>query len=155
MIRTAAPSAIAIALLVTHAAAQSGGCCFFNGSCAVHTQLDCTSQGGTYAGHGTTCADCGPTGACCIVSWQGYGCHITYQMHCAGTFHPGGDCSRCCYANCDESTAPPVLNVADFSCFLQRYAAGDPYANCDPGAPPPLNVADFVCFLFRYAQGCP
>ena len=29
-----------------------------------------------------------------------------------------------CYANCDESTSPPVLNVQDFTCFLQRYAAG-------------------------------
>ena len=31
-----------------------------------------------------------------------------------------------CYANCDESTTPPVLNVADFTCFLQKYAAGCP-----------------------------
>src|SRR5262249_12430591 len=30
-----------------------------------------------------------------------------------------------CYANCDASTTPPVLNVADFSCFLNRFAAGD------------------------------
>jgi hypothetical protein len=28
------------------------------------------------------------------------------------------------YANCDKSTTPPVINVADFSCFLQRFAAG-------------------------------
>lgn len=31
-----------------------------------------------------------------------------------------------CYANCDASTNPPVLNVADFTCFLQKYAAGCP-----------------------------
>src|SRR5436190_2908970 len=30
-----------------------------------------------------------------------------------------------CAANCDGSTAPPVLNVADFTCFLQKFAAGD------------------------------
>jgi hypothetical protein len=27
-----------------------------------------------------------------------------------------------CYANCDASTIPPVLNVADFSCFLNQFA---------------------------------
>jgi len=31
-----------------------------------------------------------------------------------------------CYANCDSSTAPPVLNVQDFTCFLQKFAAGCP-----------------------------
>jgi hypothetical protein len=31
-----------------------------------------------------------------------------------------------CYANCDQSTIPPVLNVGDFTCFLQKYAAGCP-----------------------------
>jgi hypothetical protein len=61
-----------------------------------------------------------------------------------------------CYANCDASTSQPVLNVADFTCFLQRFAAGDAYANCDAStAPPVLNVADFTCFLQRFAAGCP
>ena len=61
-----------------------------------------------------------------------------------------------CYANCDASTVSPVLNVLDFSCFLNRYAAGDPYANCDGSTTPPvLNVLDFSCFLNRYAAGCP
>jgi hypothetical protein len=31
-----------------------------------------------------------------------------------------------CYANCDNSTTPPVLNVGDFTCFLQKYAQGCP-----------------------------
>ncbi|MEX2217827.1 MAG: proprotein convertase P-domain-containing protein [Phycisphaerales bacterium] len=61
-----------------------------------------------------------------------------------------------CYANCDNSTQAPVLNVADFGCFLTRYASGDPYANCDASTQPPvLNVADFGCFLTKYAAGCP
>ena len=61
-----------------------------------------------------------------------------------------------CYANCDNSTAQPVLNVADFTCFLQRFAAGESYANCDQSTTQPaLNVADFTCFLQRFAQGCP
>ena len=61
-----------------------------------------------------------------------------------------------CYPNCDHSTQPPVLNVADFSCFLTKYAAGDAYANCDNSTQPPvLNVQDFSCFLTKYAAGCP
>jgi DNA-binding beta-propeller fold protein YncE len=61
-----------------------------------------------------------------------------------------------CYANCDGSTQEPTLNVADFTCFLQRFAAGESYANCDNSTQQPvLNVADFTCFLQRFAQGCP
>ena len=61
-----------------------------------------------------------------------------------------------CYANCDGSTTQPVLNVADFTCFLQRFAAGESYANCDGStATPVLNVADFTCFLQGFAAGCP
>jgi hypothetical protein len=60
-----------------------------------------------------------------------------------------------CLANCDGSTAIPFLNVADFGCFLSRFAAGDSYANCDQStAPPVLNVADFGCFLSKFAAGC-
>jgi hypothetical protein len=61
-----------------------------------------------------------------------------------------------CYPNCDSSTTPPILNVADFSCFLNRFAAGESYANCDGSTiPPVLNVADFSCFLNAFAAGCP
>jgi hypothetical protein len=60
-----------------------------------------------------------------------------------------------CYANCDGSTTVPFLNVADFSCFLSKFAAGDAYANCDGSTTPPvLNVADFSCFLGKFAAGC-
>jgi hypothetical protein len=60
-----------------------------------------------------------------------------------------------CYPNCDNSTQPPVLNVADFACFLAKFAAGDPYANCDQStAAPVLNVVDFSCFLSAFASGC-
>ncbi len=60
-----------------------------------------------------------------------------------------------CYANCDQTTAAPILNVNDFQCFLNRYAVGEPYANCDGStAVPVLNVNDFQCFLNRYAVGC-
>jgi hypothetical protein len=60
-----------------------------------------------------------------------------------------------CYANCDASTIPPVLNVQDFGCFLGAFASGDTYANCDHSTSPPiLNVLDFICFLNEFARGC-
>jgi len=60
-----------------------------------------------------------------------------------------------CYPNCDTSTAAPILNVADFICFLNKFAALNPYANCDGSTvAPTLNIADFICFLNRYAAGC-
>jgi hypothetical protein len=61
-----------------------------------------------------------------------------------------------CYANCDHSTSTPLLNVADFTCFLQKFAQGNAYANCDGSTSQPvLNVADFTCFIQKFAQGCP
>ncbi len=58
-------------------------------------------------------------------------------------------------ANCDGSTAAPVLNVNDFTCFLNKFAAGEGYANCDGStAAPVLNVMDFGCFLNAFVAGC-
>lgn len=60
-----------------------------------------------------------------------------------------------CYANCDASTVTPVLNVNDFTCFLNYFAAGDLRANCDGSSTPPvLNVLDFACFVNAYPAGC-
>jgi len=67
----------------------------------------------------------------------------------------GGGQPPPCFANCDASTALPFLNVADFTCFLQKFAAADVYANCDGSTiAPVLNVADFTCFLQKFAAGC-
>jgi hypothetical protein len=61
-----------------------------------------------------------------------------------------------CYPNCDSSTTAPILNIADFACFLNRFFAGDTWANCDNStAAPVLNVSDFACFLNQFAAGCP
>jgi hypothetical protein len=61
-----------------------------------------------------------------------------------------------CYANCDGTAFAPILNVADFICFMNRYSTGDPWANCDGStAQPTLNVADFICFGNKFAAGCP
>jgi hypothetical protein len=81
----------------------------------------------------------------------GTGPNLGYSIVRLRAFTPSG-----CYANCDGSTTAPVLNVADFTCFLQKYAGGDGYANCDGSTTAPtLNVADFTCFLQKYAAGCP
>jgi hypothetical protein len=70
-----------------------------------------------------------------------------------------------CYANCDGSTVEPVLNIDDFTCFINEYAnaQGLPheqqvtaYANCDGSTTAPaLNIEDFTCFINSYALGCP
>jgi hypothetical protein len=61
-----------------------------------------------------------------------------------------------CYANCNGSEGPSPLNVDDFTCFINRFAAGDPRANCDEStAPPVLNIDDFLCFMERFSAGCP
>jgi hypothetical protein len=70
-----------------------------------------------------------------------------------------------CYANCDGSTVEPVLNVDDFTCFINEYASAQglpheqqitAYANCDGSTTAPvLNVDDFTCFINSYALGCP
>jgi hypothetical protein len=70
-----------------------------------------------------------------------------------------------CYANCDGSTTPPILNVEDFTCFINQFAAAHAlphqqqlihYANCDHSTMPPvLNVEDFTCFINAFAAGCP
>ena len=60
-----------------------------------------------------------------------------------------------CYANCDQSTAAPILNANDFQCFLNQFAAGESAANCDGStAEPVLNANDFQCFLNAFAAGC-
>jgi hypothetical protein len=77
--------------------------------------------------------------------------HPVRHVSIVGLVAPAG-----CYANCDGSTTPPILNVADFTCFLTRFAAGDTYPNCDGSTTTPvLNVADFTCFLTKFAAGCP
>ena len=61
-----------------------------------------------------------------------------------------------CYANCDGFTTPPLLNVNDFTCFLNQYAAGSPNANCDGSTVPPiLNVNGVISFQQKFAAGCP
>ena len=64
------------------------------------------------------------TGASCRTGVDGLGQFVS----CAG--------GRTCYVNCDNSSTPPTLNVNDFICFLNRFAANriqsrDPYPDCN------------------------
>jgi hypothetical protein len=76
---------------------------------------------------------------------------------------------RACYANCDGSIVAPILNVDDFTCFINQFAQAmsqlptlsQPlqwmqYANCDGSTTAPiLNIDDFTCFINEFARGCP
>jgi probable HAF family extracellular repeat protein len=88
-------------------------------------------------------------GTVLVGTGSGPGGYQSWIAHLPGSAPP-------CYANCDASTSPPVLNVADFTCFLQKFSLGQAYANCDGSTnPPTLNVGDFTCFLQKFALGCP
>jgi hypothetical protein len=80
------------------------------------------------------------------------GALATGSFGCSGGFW-NADGPATCYANCDNSTTLPVLNVNDFVCFQSRFAAADPYADCNHDSS--LNVNDFVCFQSAFAAGCP
>jgi len=47
-----------------------------------------------------------------------------------------------------------VLNVNDFTCFINLVAAGHPYGNCDGSANTVPTVNDFQCFMNKFAAGC-
>jgi hypothetical protein len=71
---------------------------------------------------------------------------------------------RQCYSNCDNSVAAPILNVGDFTCFLNEFSTAltlsntaqvTHYTNCDGStAAPAVNIMDLLCFMNRYTQGC-
>jgi hypothetical protein len=73
-------------------------------------------------------------------------------------------CTPWCYANCDGSTTPPLLNMGDFICFIHGFTEASAlphaqqvnhYANCDNSTiAPVLNVDDFACFINHFAAGC-
>jgi V8-like Glu-specific endopeptidase len=94
-----------------------------------------------------------PTG-----TWSSFSGSMAFEF--CGTSSPAA-----CYANCDNSTTPPVLNIEDFTCFVNQYAMAQAlppaqqvthYANCDGSTTQPvLNIDDFTCFVNRYALGCP
>ncbi|MFG0283162.1 MAG: hypothetical protein ACF8R7_01970 [Phycisphaerales bacterium JB039] len=57
---------------------------------------------------------------------------------------------RECYADCDASGE---LDLFDFLCFQNLFAAADPIADCDLSGE--LDLFDFLCFQNDFAAGCP
>lgn len=55
-----------------------------------------------------------------------------------------------CYPDCDASG---TLNLADFGCFLSKFAVSDLYADCNRDFA--LNLGDLGCFQSKFALGCP
>jgi outer membrane protein assembly factor BamB len=62
-----------------------------------------------------------------------------------------------CFADCDQSTGPGVLDVFDFLCFQDSFVKGEPYAcDCDTSTGPGVcDVFDFLCFQNAFVSGCP
>lgn len=76
--------------------------------CAVVTEADCTTAGGTYEGDGTTCdpLPCGPTGACCAADFGSCTDDLTVE-ECAAldgtaTWYVGETCAESCVPEIPE-----------------------------------------------------
>ena len=81
----------------------------------------------------------------------GTGGNAIADMGCYESQTPG------CYADCDTTTGQGVLDIFDFLCFGNRFAANDPYA-CDCDTSTGLGVCDifdFLCFGNAFSAGCP
>ncbi len=59
-------------------------------------------------------------------------------------------CAEECYADCDGSGS---LDLFDFLCFQNDFAASAPSADCDASGA--LDFFDFLCFQNAFAAGCP
>lgn len=55
-----------------------------------------------------------------------------------------------CYADCDGNGA---LNIFDYICFGQAFAAQSGYADCDNSGS--FNIFDYICYGSEYSAGCP
>lgn len=62
-----------------------------------------------------------------------------------------------CYADCDATTGPGVLDIFDFLCFGNKFDQRDPYAcDCDLSTGPGVcDIFDFLCFGNAFSAGCP
>ncbi len=57
-----------------------------------------------------------------------------------------------CYPDCDAFGG---LSANDFQCFMNKFAVGSRYANCDESTSGPMLTAnDFQCYLNKFAAGC-
>ena len=94
-----------------------------------------------------------PSSDCVAAYWSPAG-HGDEMMAQAVAFAAGGGGG--CYADCDTSTGVGVLDIFDFLCFGNRFAANDPYAcDCDTTTGPGVcDIFDFLCFGNEFNAGC-
>lgn len=114
----------ALTVVYTPVASPTGACCLPGGVCSVLTQTNCTSQGGTYQGDGTSCTPnpCPqPTGACCLA---GDTCQVLTQTQCtsqSGVYQ--GDGVSCTPNPCTNQPVTVTL-TADRDNVLHEDAGG-------------------------------
>jgi hypothetical protein len=108
---------------------------------------DPTSVGGLIFGNAFAVehAPDGPGAGSPVTGWINAGGGGPYGILVSGVC--GG---QQCYADCNGDNA---LNVNDFVCFQNAFAAQLPYADCNHDNA--LNVNDFICFQGQFAAGCP
>jgi len=123
-----------------------GACCDSSGNCTQKTECDCTSAGGTYKGHGTSCAPnpCGPTGACCNCATAS--CAVMTKVDClaSGGAYMGDnstcddECTSCSGACAILGEIPPTvlctLGAAACSCYTADADTSAGYANMSSSA---------------------
>ena len=92
---------------------------------AAHAQLAVTWYS-IDAGGSTTASSGGPYTIAGTIGQPDAGAHAGGAFACQGGFWAAALGQAACYANCDNSTTPPILNVNDFICFQAAFAAGCP-----------------------------
>ena len=145
-------------------AAQQGACCIGT-NCAISTQADCQSAGGTYRGDGSICSStiCLPLGnnACCFASTGGC-VSLSYQSCLAAGGVPGPEGSLCatyvCFPTgaCCLSNGTCVGPISTASCTSQGGVYKGNGTTCATvSCPPPMGAACFpngFCLIMTQAD---
>ena len=145
-------------------AAQQGACCIGT-NCAIATQGDCQSAGGTYRGDGSICSStiCLPLGnnACCFASTGGC-VSLSYQSCLAAGGVPGPEGSLCatyvCFPTgaCCLSNGTCVGPISTASCTSQGGVYKGNGTTCATvSCPPPMGAACFpngFCLIMTQAD---
>lgn len=145
-------------------AAQQGACCIGT-NCAIATQADCQSAGGTYRGDGSICSStiCLPQGnnACCFASTGGC-VSLSYQSCISAGGVPGPEGSVCATYVCFPTGACCLSNgncvgpISSASCTSQGGVYKGNGSTCATvSCPPPMGAACFpngFCLIMTQAD---
>ncbi len=121
----------------------AGACCFNDGTCAVETEDQCNSDGGTYQGNGTSCST---TGACCLGDGS---CLVATEPCCSnigGTYQGNG-------TDCDPN---PCSQICCFKVSASDVGldGGVPYSCILPETLISFNCCDILGSSFIINQDC-